>query len=274
MASVEGLALWRQQVSAMARAHFLKLKSSVKNLRSILLLYVVFLLPLVVQLCVLGGWQSVSAWQLSPARYFLPLGRKSHLETTTLLLYNHTGTDIDDLVHLLQSQDITVEIAKEENITEELEHNGALRLFREGQSYRFTVLCHLEAVNCFPVLVNVISNALLRSLNSTRHIQVWSHPFFSMNNPKYWDYVMSVYFVYTLLLFPGFPPHFAMGYAQDCKVGARAQLRISGLFPSAYWCGQALVDIPLCCILLFSMFVLPFAVSNKISGSASITFVL
>lgn len=33
-ASVQGLALWRQQVSAMARVHFLKLKSSVKNLRS------------------------------------------------------------------------------------------------------------------------------------------------------------------------------------------------------------------------------------------------
>ncbi|XP_038013248.1 ATP-binding cassette sub-family A member 10-like [Motacilla alba alba] len=273
-ASVQGLALWRQQVSAMARVHFLKLKSSVKNLRSILLLYVVFLLPLALQLCVLSGWQSVSAWQLSPARYFLPLGRKSYLETTTLLVYNHTGTDIDDLIHLLQSQDITVEIAKEENITEELEHNGALRVFHDGLSYRFTVLCHLEAVNCFPVLVNVISNALLRSLNSTRHIQVWSHPFFSLVNPKYWDYMMSMYLIYTLLLFPGFPPHFAMGYTQDCKVGARAQLRISGLFPSAYWCGQALVDIPLCWILLFSVFGLQFALSSKISESASITFLL
>ncbi|XP_066422009.1 ATP-binding cassette sub-family A member 10-like [Molothrus aeneus] len=274
MTSVQGLPLWRQQVSAMAQVRFLKLKSSVKNLQSILLLYVVFLLPLVLQLCLLSGWQSLGAWQLSPARYFLPLGKKSHLETTTLLLYNHTGTDIDDLIHLLQSQDITVEIAKEENITEELEHNGALRLFREDQSYRFTVLCHLEAVNCFPVLVNVISNALLRSLNSTRHIQVWSHPFLSLRNPKYWDYVMSVYLVYMLLLFPGFPPHFAMGYTQDCKMGARAQLRISGLFPSAYWCGQALVDIPLCCILLFSMFGIQFAMNSKISGSASITFML
>ncbi|XP_041265141.1 ATP-binding cassette sub-family A member 9-like isoform X2 [Onychostruthus taczanowskii] len=271
MASVQGLALWRQQVSAMARAHFLKLKSSVKNLRSILLLYVVFLLPLVLQLCVVAGWQSVSTWQLSPARYFLPLGRKSYLETTTLLVYNHTGTDIDDLIHLLQSQDITVEIAKEENITEELEHNGALQVFRQGQSYRFTVLCHLEAVNCFPVLVNVISNALLRSLNSTRHIQVWSHPFFSLVNAEYWDFIMTMYLIYMLLLFPGFPPHFAMGYTQDCKAGAHAQLRISGLFPSAYWCGQALVDIPLCWILLFSMFGLQFALRNKISG---ITFLL
>ncbi|NXB06545.1 ABCA9 protein, partial [Cnemophilus loriae] len=273
-ASVQGLALWRQQVSAVARVHFLKLKSSVKNLRSILLLYMVFLLPLMLQLCVVAGWQSVSAWQLSPARYFLPLGRRSYLETTTLLVYNHTGTGIDDFIHGLQSQDLTVEIAKEENITEELQHNGALQVSREGQSYRFAVLCHLEAVNCFPVLVNVISNALLRTLNSTRHIQIWSHPFFSLFNPQYWDYFMFVYLIYMLLLFPGFPPHFAMGYTQDYKAGARAQLRISGLFPSAYWCGQALVDIPLCWILLFSMFGLQFAMSNKISGSASTFFLL
>lgn len=58
------------------------------------------------------------------------------------------------------------------------------------------------------------------------------------------------------------------------QAGARAQLRISGLFPSAYWCGQALVDIPLCWILLFSMFGLQFAMSNKISGSASTFFLL
>ncbi|NXQ45813.1 ABC8B protein, partial [Catharus fuscescens] len=279
----QGLALWRQQGSAMAWVHFLKIKSSVKNLRSILLLYVVFLLPLVLQLCVVAGWQSVSAWQLSPARYFLPLGRRSYLETTTLLVYNHTGTGIDDFIHVLQSQDLTVEIAEEENITEELQHNGAIKVSREGvltlfscslQSYRFTVLCHLEAINCFPVLVNIISNALLRTLNSTGHIQVWSHPFFSLFHPGYWDFFMAFYLFYMLLLFPGFPPHFAMGYTQDCKAGARAQLRISGLFPSAYWCGQALVDIPLCWILFFSMFGLQFAISNKISGSASTFFLL
>ncbi|NXS27023.1 ABCA9 protein, partial [Pomatostomus ruficeps] len=282
-AAVQGLALWRQQVCAMARVHFLKLKSSVKNLRSILLLYVVFLLPLVLQLCVIAGWQSVSAWQLSPARYFLPLGRKSYMETTALLLYNRTGAGIDDFIHVLQSQDLTVEMAKEENITEELNHNGAIEVSRQGvlilfpcssQSYRFTVLCHLEAINCFPVLVNVISNALLRTLNSSGHIQIWSHPFFSLFSPQYWDYFMAFYMIYMLLLFPGFPPHFAMGYTQDCKAGARAQLRISGLFPSAYWCGQALVDIPLCWILLFSMFGLNFAMTNNTSGRASTFFLL
>ncbi|NXV01074.1 ABCA9 protein, partial [Cettia cetti] len=279
-ASEQGLALWRQQVSATARVHFLKLKSSMKNLQSILLLYVVFLLPLLLQLCIMGGLQSVSAWQLSPARYFLPLGRRSYPKTTTLLVFNHTGTGIDDFIHVLQSQDLRVEITEQENITEKLQHNGAigvslLTLFSCSlKSYRFTVLCNLEAVNCFPVLVNIISNSLLRTFNSTRHIQVWSHPFFSLFNPHYWNFFVSVYLIYMLLLFPGFPPHFAMGYTQDCKVGARAQLRISGLFPSAYWCGQALVDIPLCWILLFSMLGLQFTLSSKIFGSTGAFFLL
>ncbi|XP_074016380.1 ATP-binding cassette sub-family A member 10-like [Numenius arquata] len=273
-ALVDGLALWKQQVSAMARVHFLKLKSSVKNLRSILLLYVVFLLPLVLQLSLVAIWQSVSVWELSSARYFLPLGKRARSETTSLLVHNSTGTGIEDFIHKLESQDITVEITSEENITEELKHNGAIKVSRKGQSYRFTVLCHVEAVNCFPVLVNVISNALLRALNSTVHIRIWNHPFFSIDNPRLWDYFVSLYLVYMLLLFPGFPPHFAMGYMQDYKVRARAQLRISGLFPSAYWCGQALVDIPLCWLLLFSMFGIPFAMNNKVPRNTGSLFLL
>ncbi|NXC65703.1 ABCAA protein, partial [Anhinga anhinga] len=277
--AVGGLALWRQQVTAMAWVHFLNLKSSVKNLRSILLLYVVFLLPLVLQLSLVAAWQSVSAWELSSARYFLPLGKRAHSETTSLLVHNTTGAGIEDFIHMLESQDLTVEITSKENITEELKHNGAIKvvfilLSCSLKSYRFTVLCHMEAVNCFPVLVNIISNALLRALNSTVHIRIWSHPFFSVNDPQFWDYFVSLYLIYMLLLFPGFPPHFAMGYMQDYKVGARAQLWISGLFPSAYWCGQALVDIPLCWLLLFSMFGLQFAMRNKISGSIESLFLL
>ncbi|XP_030361986.1 ATP-binding cassette sub-family A member 10-like isoform X2 [Strigops habroptila] len=274
-AAVIGLGLWRQQVSAMAWVHFLKLKSSMKNLQSILLLYVVFLLPLVLQLSLVAAWQSVSAWELSSARYFLPQGKRAWSETTTsLLVHNNTGTDIEDFIHMLESQDLTVEITSEENTTEELKHNGAIKVSCEGQSYRFTVLCHMEIVNCFPVLVNIISNALLRALNSTMHIRIWSHPFFSIEDPQYWNYFVSFYLFYMLLLFPGFPPHFAMGYMQDYKVGARAQLRVSGLFPSAYWCGQALVDIPLCWLLLFSMFGIQFALSTKISWHADALFLL
>uniref|UniRef100_A0A8U7NM24 Uncharacterized protein n=1 Tax=Corvus moneduloides TaxID=1196302 RepID=A0A8U7NM24_CORMO len=133
------------------------------------------------------------------------------------------------------------------------------------KSYRFTVLCHLEAINCFPVLVNIISNALLRTLNSTQHIQIWSHPFFSRVDGRV--------FSRRLLILSSTDNKLPFQIVPS-QTGARAQLRISGLFPSAYWCGQALVDIPLCWILLFSMFGLQFAMSNKISGSASTFFLL
>uniref|UniRef100_A0A8B9SHJ4 ABC transporter domain-containing protein n=1 Tax=Anas platyrhynchos TaxID=8839 RepID=A0A8B9SHJ4_ANAPL len=185
-----------------------------------------------------------------------------------LLLAFTPGSGIEDFIHTLESQDLTVEITSQENITEELKHNGAIKVSREGQSYRFTILCHMEAVNCFPVLVNIISNALLRALNSTTHIRIWSHPFFSVNNPRFWDYFVSFYLIYMLLL------QMTAGQRVPSQTGARAQLRVSGLFPSAYWCGQALVDVPLCWLLLFSMFGLQFAMSNKISGSIGNIFLL
>uniref|UniRef100_A0A8C3GIF0 ATP binding cassette subfamily A member 10 n=1 Tax=Cairina moschata TaxID=8855 RepID=A0A8C3GIF0_CAIMO len=247
-ATVSGAALWRQQVSAMAWVHFLKLKGSLE-----------------LNAVTAGGM----IFTLKPSKPLLLLSIM-----IPLLLAFTPGSGIEDFIHTLESQDLTVEITSQENITEELKHNGAIKVSREGQSYRFTILCHMEAVNCFPVLVNIISNALLRALNSTAHIRIWSHPFFSVNNPRFWDYFVSFYLIYMLLLFPGFPPHFAMGYLQDYKTGARAQLRVSGLFPSAYWCGQALVDLPLCWLLLFSMFGLQFAMSNKISGSIGNIFLL
>uniref|UniRef100_A0A8C0EA16 ABC transporter domain-containing protein n=1 Tax=Bubo bubo TaxID=30461 RepID=A0A8C0EA16_BUBBB len=236
-----------------------------------LLLYVVFLLPLVLQLALVAAWQSVSAWELSSARYFLPLGKRAHSEMTSLLVHNNTGEGNEKIISGLDSPSMILFYC----FPADEESQDFFILFSCSlKSYRFTVLCHIEAINCFPVLVNVISNALLRALNSTVHIRIWSHPFFSINDPRFWDSFVVFYLIYMLLLFPGFPPHFAMGYMKDYKVGARDQLRVSGLFPSAYWCGQALVDIPLCWFLLFSMFGLQFAMSNKVSGSINFFFLV
>lgn len=38
------------------------------------------------------------------------------------------------------------------------------------------------------------------------------------------------------------------------QLQARSQLRLAGLYPSAYWCGQALVDVPLFWTLMCLMF--------------------
>uniref|UniRef100_A0A8C4VU59 ABC transporter domain-containing protein n=1 Tax=Gopherus evgoodei TaxID=1825980 RepID=A0A8C4VU59_9SAUR len=238
--TVSGTALWRQQVCAMARIRFLKLKHEDKTLRSILLLCGVFILPIAIHLIILHLWKQLNSWELSSGLYFFPPGKQSHKEVTSLLVFNETGEGKTE---------------EQENTFERLSCLAFL------QTYRFTVMCSIETINCFPVLVNIISNALLRTLNSTAQIRIWSHPFFSVS------VITSLYLTFLLLLLPGFPPHFAMNSIQDYKIKARSQLRVSGLVPSAYWCGQALVDISLYLILLFSMFGIIFALSHKITMS-------
>uniref|UniRef100_A0A8C3TCE6 ATP binding cassette subfamily A member 10 n=1 Tax=Chelydra serpentina TaxID=8475 RepID=A0A8C3TCE6_CHESE len=189
-ATVSGTALWKQQVCALARIRFLKLK--------------------------------------------------------------HENSDIEDFIHAVKSQNIMLEIANGKNISDGQEYNGAIKVSLVDKHFRFSMMCHGKRINCFPVLMNIISNALLRNLNSTRHIQVTTRTT-PMMPPE-----LGVRFLWHSILFmsvlaSGFAPHFAMSSIGDYKIKAHSQLWTSGMFPSAYWCGQALVDIPLCCVLLFTM---------------------
>uniref|UniRef100_A0A803VGS7 ATP binding cassette subfamily A member 10 n=1 Tax=Ficedula albicollis TaxID=59894 RepID=A0A803VGS7_FICAL len=201
-----------------------------------LLLYAVFLLPLVLQLCVVAGWQSVSAWQLSPERYFLPLGRRPHLDATTLLVYNHTGEGGEGACP--PPSQVWADAAPKGNT---------------GQSrWLGSVLIHEKFCR---------QHKILKGKERKRgRILPQSHD-------GDWFYSLSISWAIPM----GAVGQPGTGNKLSFKIvplqaGARAQLRISGLFPSAYWCGQALVDIPLCWILLFSMFGLQFAISNKVTG--------
>lgn len=42
-------------------------------------------------------------------------------------------------------------------------------------------MCSAEPINCFPVLVNILSNTFLRLFNSTARIRVWSEPFYNVS---------------------------------------------------------------------------------------------
>lgn len=48
------------------------------------------------------------------------------------------------------------------------------------------------------------------------------------------------------------------------QIKAYTQLKLSGLYPSAYWCGQALVDIPLYYTILLVMTGILFGVYHEI----------
>uniref|UniRef100_A0A673MN50 Cholesterol transporter ABCA5 n=1 Tax=Sinocyclocheilus rhinocerous TaxID=307959 RepID=A0A673MN50_9TELE len=101
-------------------------------------------------------------------------------------------------------------------------------------------------VHSLPMSVSVLSNALLRGFNSTGHIRTWTKPF---------DYnVSTIIFqccfknVCTLNA-TSLSSLFFFFYQLKC----RSTLRISGLVPSAYWCGQAAIDVPFYYLILICM---------------------
>ncbi|NWS57035.1 ABCA8 protein, partial [Chunga burmeisteri] len=79
-------------------------------------------------------------------------------------------------------------------------------------------MCSAELVNCFPVLMNILSNTFLRLFNSTAHIRVWSDPFYSTQSPEIKADIFFICLSYMLTLAAGLPPLFAMSSMEDYKV--------------------------------------------------------
>ncbi|NXA36014.1 ABCA6 protein, partial [Eudromia elegans] len=79
-------------------------------------------------------------------------------------------------------------------------------------------MCSAEPINCFPVLVNILSNTFLRLFNSTEHIRIWSDPFPHTRSPAFMQDIFYRCLVFTLLLIAGLPSHFAMTSMDDYKV--------------------------------------------------------
>ncbi|NXX32215.1 ABCA8 protein, partial [Nicator chloris] len=81
-------------------------------------------------------------------------------------------------------------------------------------------MCSPEPVNCFPVLVNILSNTFLRLSNSTARFRVWSQLFFTGGNVDLKNNIFFSLFTYLLVLAAGLPPLFAMSSVEDYKVNS------------------------------------------------------
>ncbi|NXD62039.1 ABCA5 protein, partial [Eolophus roseicapillus] len=190
---------------------------------------------------------SVAAIKLSPDLYLLKPGENSHKYRSRLLLQNSTESSIDDIVHSLGSMNVLLEMFNDSDYVSVAPHSAALNVFdlESRQNYVFTVAFNSTMVHSLPVLMNIISNLLLRNLNVTESIQIWSNPF--IQNLPDTIFRLEIYFEAVLLgiIITGMPPYFAMDNAENHKIKAYTQLKIAGLYPSAYWTGQAVVDLPL-----------------------------
>ncbi|NXJ80394.1 ABCA5 protein, partial [Trogon melanurus] len=197
---------------------------------------------------------SVAAIKLSPDLYLLKPGENYHKYRSRLLLQNSTVSDIDDIVHSLESMNVLLEMFNDSDYVSAAPHSAALNVFdlESRQSYIFSIIFNSTMVHSLPVLMNIVSNLLLRNLNVTESIQIWSNPF--VQNLPDTIFRLEIYFEAVLLgiIITGMPPYFAMDNAENHKIRAYTQLKIAGLYPSAYWTGQAVVDLP----LFFSILVL------------------
>ncbi|NXN25556.1 ABCA5 protein, partial [Nycticryphes semicollaris] len=79
-------------------------------------------------------------------------------------------------------------------------------------------MCSVEPINCFPMLVNILSNTFLRLFNSTARIRVWSEPFYGTQTPEIKTDVFFICLGYLLILAAGLPPYFAVSSMKDYKV--------------------------------------------------------
>ncbi|NXD10117.1 ABCAA protein, partial [Nothocercus nigrocapillus] len=98
-----------------------------------LLFFGVFILPLFVAFIGLQLTERFSNCELTASLYFVPNEEKTHIKSTNLLIFNDTGSDIEDFIHALKIQKIVPEIAVEKDITRMPQHNGAIKVSLEGK---------------------------------------------------------------------------------------------------------------------------------------------
>ncbi|XP_058477240.1 ATP-binding cassette sub-family A member 5 isoform X1 [Solea solea] len=255
---VSGQTLWRQQFSTVAWLHVLNMHRERKAFVYTLAFFLVCVLSVLIVALITGN----SLFQ-SPEFQFRPIYLVKRSEaprrySTTLLVQNSSDSDISDFVHNLEAQDIKVELMKHSDYMSAAPHSAAFNVTGSSKDFSYGVAFNITAVHSLPMAVNILSNALLRGLNGTGPIRTWSKPF--DNQDKAVSYALVYMEVLIVgVLAAGTPAYFAMDHIRDREIKCRSTLRISGLLPSAYWCGQAVVDIPFFYLILSLMVAIIFS---------------
>ncbi|NXP42679.1 ABCA5 protein, partial [Leiothrix lutea] len=129
---------------------------------------------------------AVAAIKLSPDLYLLKPGENSHKYRSRLLLQNSTETELSDIVHSLGSMNILWELFNDSDYVSVAPHSAALNVFalESRQNYVFNIVFNRTMVHSLPVLMNIVSNLLLGSLNVTESIQIWSNPLIQVSSSQ------------------------------------------------------------------------------------------
>ncbi|KAM3922145.1 ABC-type organic anion transporter ABCA8-like isoform 1-T1 [Leptodactylus fuscus] len=271
--TLSGFQLWKHQFLTAARIRYLKLKHDKKTFRSILLILTLFILPLIAITIYVHVAPFIYSLDLSPNLYFSRPGDRYHGYYTNLLIHNNTGSPIEDFVMAVRAQDIVVDVVDGEYDLKTEKYRGAIEVSPGDKGYSFHIVGNTKAINVFPVLVNVISNAFLQMSESANLIHVWNNPYLHGDVHDFYPIQTDMIMILTMFS-ASLSPHIAMSSISDNMIKARCQLRLSGLFSSAYWLGQALVDVTVYCLLLFLLTAIFFAFSQLFDLSFGLSVLL
>uniref|UniRef100_A0A8B9YP19 ATP binding cassette subfamily A member 6 n=1 Tax=Bos mutus grunniens TaxID=30521 RepID=A0A8B9YP19_BOSMU len=228
----------------------------------VLFVFGVAVFPLIVESIFYAVLNETADLEFKPELYFLSPGQLPQGPRTSLLIINNTESNIEDFIQSLKHQNILLEVDDFENRngTEDPSYNGAIIVSGKRKDYGFSVVCNTKQLHCFPVLMSVVSNALLRMFNQTQRIRTErsSYPLVSAGFARLPSWAVDL------------SPYIAMNSVSDYKKRTKSQLWISGLFPSAYWCGQALVDVSLYSLMLLAMYLIFYLVVLTLGYAASL----
>ncbi|XP_045425476.1 ATP-binding cassette sub-family A member 6 isoform X1 [Lemur catta] len=250
-----GMGLWRMQVCAIARLRFLKLKRGRKVLLTLLLVFGIAVFPLIMENVLHAMFNQKIDLEFKTGLYFLSPGQLPQDPRTSLLIINNTESNIEDFIQSLKHQSILLEVDdfKNRNGTDGISYNGAIIVSGKQKDYRFSIVCNTKRLHCFPILMNIISNGLLRMFNYTQYIRIERSPYPLSSVSTVWTGLPEGS-IFLFLVLCSTSPYIAMSSISDYKKKAKSQLWISGLYTSAYWCGQALVDINFFTLILLLMY--------------------
>ncbi|NWH44279.1 ABCA9 protein, partial [Fregata magnificens] len=98
-----------------------------------LLFFGIFILPMLMIFIGFQLWDSSSNWEITASSYFFPTEEKIQNKSTNLLIFNDTGSEIEDFISALKARNIIPELSLEKNITSIPLHNGAIKISLEGK---------------------------------------------------------------------------------------------------------------------------------------------
>ncbi|KAB0372075.1 hypothetical protein FD755_015867, partial [Muntiacus reevesi] len=219
----------KKAVNSAALLCFLKLRNERKIFLPLLVVFGIALISTICEKIVYSMFFRDYHWEFSPGMHFLPLEQLPQTPLTNLLIINNTGSNIEDAVQSLKRQVLVLEVddARNRNVSEDPSYKGAIIESGGHKDYRFSVACNTKRMNCFPVLISIVSNALLGIFYLTELIKM-KRSMFPPSNPRWATGNLSDF---LLLLIVNCLSHY---------IGVSSV----SLCPSVYWCGQALVDIP------------------------------